>query len=95
MLLQELREQTRDHALPMDVKHDVAANSSDLSTAYTVTSYSDLQDYLGLTCSVPSNPTLNTAVQECAGLNNRTCCVEYGRLSFTKVKLGSRTQACA
>ena len=81
----------------MDVKHDVAANSSDLSTAYTVTSYTDLQDYLGVTyaCSVPSNSTLNAAVQACAGLNSRTCCVEYGRLSLNMVKLGSLKQACA
>ena len=96
-ILQDLRELTRNHTLSMDVRHDVAANSSDLSTAYTVTSYADLQDYLGVTyaCSVPSNSTLNAAVQACAGLNSRTCCVEYGRLSLTKVRLSSLKQGCA
>lgn len=82
---------TRNHALSMDVKHDVAANSSDLSTAYAVTSHTDLQDYLGLTyaCSVPFNSTLNADVQACAAIMGRTCCVEYGRLSLTKVRLGA------
>lgn len=96
-VVQDLRELTQDHALSMDVKHDVAANSSDLSTAYTVTSNTDLQNYLGLTyaCSVPSNSTLNAAVQACASLNSRTCCVEDSSLSLTKVKLRSLKQACA
>ena len=89
-VLQDLQNLARDHALPTEVQHDVAANASEAaSTAYTATVYTDLQEYQGMTCSVLSNSSLNSAIKACASLNNGTCCVEYGRLFRTVVRPGA------
>ena len=88
-ILQDLQNLAGNHTLSADVKHDVAADGADLSTAYTVTSYADLQDYQGLTCSVLLNSTLNSLIKTCASLNNGACCVDYGRLSSTMVRPGA------
>ena len=71
-LLQDSKSLAKMYALPDNVKHDVAANTS--GPAYKLTSYADLQTILGGQCSVDPS-AVSSAVQSCTIAKNNSCCV--------------------
>ena len=79
-VLQELRGQASQYALPADAQRNVAANGS--VPAYTLFPHADLQGTPGMQCSSGDQLTTD-AITSCASSRSGTCCVNYDNLQLS------------
>ena len=96
--MQDLQTLAATYALPAGVAHDVSGKASDLSTAYTLSSHADLQDYLDLvpppssSCSIQQ--AQNSSKVDACATSKKLCCVAYSDLSSTLVRASAVQMCC-